>query len=296
MEFKAQLDQWHDEDEHEKIIEAIKNIPQYERDLELILDLACALNNMKRYDEVLAVLEPAEEQGKDNSRWHFYIGWVYYHRFENALDKRQDNLEKALSYLVKAMQLGSEGATRLVYPCKRKIEEVKKDRKKKDYFFPEGEYQRYLVGRFQKDGFLDRMLEEYGHIYVDGPQISSYYTVGEWTVIPCPLELLSRGLFLDLMSWLTQEGEEAFAIALHPKKCYFARREASNRDGDTVFVEFDGGFVLRWYLPKGLINDKAYSVVNESTLEFTNMLSPCDCKGFLRFIGANELIDHFFHD
>jgi len=49
------------------------------------------------------------------------------------------------------------------------------------------------------------------------------------------------------MSWLSQDNEEAFAIALHPEKSYFSRIEALNTAGDTVLVEFDDGIVVRWF-------------------------------------------------
>lgn len=161
------------------------------------------------------------------------------------------------------------------------------------YFFPEEEYKRYIIGRFKNESFVPSMLKEYGELCIDSPQISEYYKHGEWTIIPCPIELINRGCFLDLMNWLTQENEEAFAIALHPEKSYFARNEAQNIDGDTVFVEFDDGIVVRWFLPPGLVNDDAFMDVDPDTLEFTNMLAPCTCKEFLSFMGAGELIEHF---
>ncbi|MCI9078170.1 MAG: hypothetical protein HFH68_04490 [Lachnospiraceae bacterium] len=163
----------------------------------------------------------------------------------------------------------------------------------KSYFFPENEYTRYVIGRFSNEDFVPHMLEEYSHLASDSPQISEYYKQGEWTIIPCPIEKINRGCFLDLMGWLTQENEEAFAIALHPVKSYFSRRDALNRYGDTAFVGFDDGTMVSWYFPRGLIDDNAYSKVKQEMLEFTNMPSPCNCKEFLEFIDARELISHF---
>lgn len=164
---------------------------------------------------------------------------------------------------------------------------------KKSYFFPESEYKRYVIGRFSNEEFVPRMLEEYRNLASDSPQISEFYKQGEWTIIPCPIEKINRGCFLDLAGWLTQENEEAFAIALHPEKSYFSRRDALNRFGDTAFVGFDNGDIVTWYYPQGLIDDNAYSKVKQEILEFTNMPSPCNCKEFLEFIGAGELTAHF---
>lgn len=163
----------------------------------------------------------------------------------------------------------------------------------KNYFFPENEYTRYIIGRFKNEDFVPYMLKEYGELCIDSPQISEYYKHEDWTIIPCPIEKINRGCFLDLMCWLTQDNEEAFAIALHPDKSYFSRRETLNTAGDTALVEFDNGIVLRWFLPQGLIDDNAYSEIEQETLEFTNILSPCNCKTFLEFIGASGLTRHF---
>ena len=163
----------------------------------------------------------------------------------------------------------------------------------KSYFFPESEYTRYVIGRFSNENFVPRMLEEYRNLAIDSPQISEYYKQGEWTIIPCPIEKINRGCFLDLMGWLTQENEEAFAIALHPVKSYFSRRDSLNKYGDTAFVGFDDGTIASWYVPQGLIDDNAYSKVKQEMLEFTNIPSSCNCKKFLEFIGAGELTAHF---
>ena len=160
---------------------------------------------------------------------------------------------------------------------------------KTGYFFPENEYTRYIIGCFKNEDFVPHMLKEYSELFIDSPKISRYYKHEEWTIIPCPVEKINRGCFLDLMSWLSQDNEEAFAIALHPEKSYFSRIEALNTAGDTVLVEFDDGIVVRWFLPQGLIDDNAYSEMEQETLEFTNMLSPCNCKTFLEFIGASAL-------
>lgn len=170
---------------------------------------------------------------------------------------------------------------------------IKMSRPKKNYFFPEDEYTRYVIGHFSKEDFVPRMLEEYSHLAIDSPQISEYYKQDGWTIIPCPIEKINRGCFLDLMGWLTQENEEAFAIALHPVKSYFSRRDALNMRGDTAFVGFDDGVMVTWFFPDGLINDNAYSKVKQEILEFTNMPCPCNCKDFLEFIGAGELTGHF---
>ncbi len=144
--------------------------------------------------------------------------------------------------------------------------------KKNDIFQPEQNYQRYIIGKFHNADFVPKMLKEYGELCVDSPQITEYEVVGSWTIIPCGTDLISRGNFLDLMSWLCQEGETAFAIAIHEKNSYFAVRDTENPFGDTVFVKFDDGTLLFWYLPRGLVDDMAYDVLEDTNIlqEFEN--------------------------
>lgn len=160
-------------------------------------------------------------------------------------------------------------------------------------FFAEKEYRRYIIGRFHKKDFVADMLKQYGEIYIDGPKINEYYSHGQWTIIPCPIEMINRGCFLDLMNWLSQNNEEAFAIAIHPQKSYFSRKEAENKYGDTVLVAFDDGIVVRWFLPRGLTDDAAFSQINPQNRKWSDMPVPCTCKEFLHFLGAKELIEHF---
>lgn len=63
----------------------------------------------------------------------------------------------------------------------------------KEYFFAEEEYKRYVIGQFEREEFVMDALKEYGELCVDSPQISEFYNVDGWMVIPCPVELLGRG-------------------------------------------------------------------------------------------------------
>lgn len=161
----------------------------------------------------------------------------------------------------------------------------------KEYFFPEEEYKRYIIGQFEEESFVTDMLKEYGELCVDSPQISEFYNVGGWTVIPCPIELLGRGDFIDLACWLCQDGYDAFAIAIHNSKGYFAGNDESNPAGDTAVVVFDDGECLRWSLPEGIGDDKAYSVIQGDDLKDVD-LPRCSCREFLETIHAEELIRH----
>jgi len=83
----AQLIIWHQEDEHEKIVDRIMEIPQSDRDYETVSLLARAMNNLEHYDEALQQLLTIAKQGEDDPLWHFRVGYSYYYleQYEEAL-------------------------------------------------------------------------------------------------------------------------------------------------------------------------------------------------------------------
>lgn len=83
----AQLDAWHEEDEYGRIVDAIMEIPEEERDYELVSHLGRALNNLEQYEEAVAQFLTIAEEGKEDPLWHYRIGLAYYYldRYEEAL-------------------------------------------------------------------------------------------------------------------------------------------------------------------------------------------------------------------
>jgi len=86
-ELIAQLEAWHEEDEFEKIVDAIMEVPTEERDYTLVSHLGRALNNLERYDEAVDQFLTVAEEGQEDPLWHYRIGLAYYYleRYEEAL-------------------------------------------------------------------------------------------------------------------------------------------------------------------------------------------------------------------
>lgn len=86
-DLKAQLDQWHEEDNFDEIVNAVMEVPEGERDYELTSHLGRALNNLGRYDEAIEQFLTIAEEGKDDALWHYRIGLAYYYenQYEDAL-------------------------------------------------------------------------------------------------------------------------------------------------------------------------------------------------------------------
>lgn len=103
----AQLDLWHEEDEFEEIVDAVLEIPEADRDYELISHLGRALNNLERYEEALEQFLLIAEEGKDDPLWHFRTGFSYYYlgqykeavREFKAADKLDPEDEDTLEFL-----------------------------------------------------------------------------------------------------------------------------------------------------------------------------------------------------
>jgi len=82
-----QLIRWHEEDEHEQIVDTISGVPPAERSYAAVSYLARALNNLERYEDALEQLLLIKDEGIKDALWHFRNGYAYHylHRVEEAL-------------------------------------------------------------------------------------------------------------------------------------------------------------------------------------------------------------------
>ena len=83
----SKLNQWHEDDEFEKIIAYINSIPESERDYDLTSHLARAYNNNGEYDKAIEQLFSIAEEGRTDSLWHFRLGYAYFYSglYEQAM-------------------------------------------------------------------------------------------------------------------------------------------------------------------------------------------------------------------
>ncbi|MEC0240619.1 SMI1/KNR4 family protein [Paenibacillus dokdonensis] len=83
----AQLDEWHEEDKFEEIVDAIMEIPAEDRDDVLISHLGRAMNNLERYEEAIEQFLTIAEEGKEDPLWHYRMGLAHYYldQYDDAL-------------------------------------------------------------------------------------------------------------------------------------------------------------------------------------------------------------------
>ena len=93
-ELFKKIEQWNEEDEEQKIIDAILEIPEGERETELTGLLARAYNNLGSFQEALNCLSTIEEECKEDALWFYRVGYAHY--YLNQLDKAQEAFERSL--------------------------------------------------------------------------------------------------------------------------------------------------------------------------------------------------------
>lgn len=80
---------------YEEIVALIHAHEGYAQDPELVVDLACALNNLRRYDEALAALDSVRSAAADLASWHSYRGYALFHKYD--LPAAVASLERAVA-------------------------------------------------------------------------------------------------------------------------------------------------------------------------------------------------------
>ena len=121
-ELMKQIDEWHKAEKHQEIIDALEQIPEAERDFETTSLLARAYNNIEEYAKAAELLESVREEGAEDERWNFRMGYAQY--FLN-------NYREALDYFSKARELNPEDEDTLsfirqcnmVLPLTRRVKE-----------------------------------------------------------------------------------------------------------------------------------------------------------------------------
>ena len=144
--FFAQLEQWNDEDEYTRCIQALNAIPEDWRNYRTAYALARALENyaiIGDHDEgtprykgdkalcrAIEVLESVREEGQDKAEWNMRMAYGYQYLYGQE--------EKAIPYAQRWAELDpeDENAPAVIRECKAEIRKRQCSRKKKAKFVP----------------------------------------------------------------------------------------------------------------------------------------------------------------
>ena len=144
--FFAQLEQWNDEDEYTRCIQALNAIPEYWRNYRTAYALARALENyaiIGDHDEgtprykgdkalyrAIEVLESVREEGQDKAQWNMRMAYGYQYLYGQEA--------KAIPYAQRWAELDpeDENAPAVIRECKAEIRKRQCSGKKKAKFVP----------------------------------------------------------------------------------------------------------------------------------------------------------------
>ena len=114
-----QINEWHENDEHKKIVDAIEALPREDWGYELTCLLARAYNNLygagdPRLEKAISLLESVREDGKDDALWHFRMGYALF-----FLEREED----ALRYFLRAAELDPSDSDALyfIWACEKSL-------------------------------------------------------------------------------------------------------------------------------------------------------------------------------
>ena len=144
--FFTQLEQWNDEDEYTRCIQALNAIPEDWRNYRTAYALARALENYaiigdhdegtpnykgdKALRRAIDVLESVREEGQDKAEWNMRMAYGYQYLYGQE--------EKAIPYAQRWAELDpeDENAPAVIQECKAEIRKRQRRRKKKAKFVP----------------------------------------------------------------------------------------------------------------------------------------------------------------
>lgn len=160
------LEQWHEEDQFQKIIDTIHDLPEEELDYDLKSHLARALNNNDEMEEAARVLLSIQEEGKNDPLWFFRLGYAYYY-----LDREAE----ALPLFQRAHELNPEDEdTKLfIQWCEEEL---------KDTLYPTETYSEEEMNAFESH--ISRYFGETDHVFHE--LVSPYIHVDIYIVEPTP--------------------------------------------------------------------------------------------------------------
>lgn len=117
MSFMEQIALWNQNDQHQRIIDAIEALPREEQTPELISELARAYNNIAEvedaplFQKAISLLESVEDELGDDHHWNFRMAYAYYYLNQEG---------PALYYFEKALEAkpGDGDTLEMIDDCK----------------------------------------------------------------------------------------------------------------------------------------------------------------------------------
>ena len=167
--FFVQLEQWNDEDEYTRCIQALNAIPEDWRNYRTAYALARALENYaiigdhdegtpnykgdKALRRAIEVLESVQEEGQDKAQWNMRMAYAYQYLYGQE--------EKAIPYAQRWAELDpeDENAPAVIRECKAEIRKRRRSRKKAKFVPGDTPFEGFDLTNFWDDNWY--ALKEY---------------------------------------------------------------------------------------------------------------------------------------
>ncbi len=170
-QLRAQFEAWHEQDEHQKIVDAVLALPPEERGYEETGQLARAYNNLGELEAALELLLSIAEQGRGDFRWHYRVGYSYFYLHQNeraaaAFDRAVAlNPEDAHSWFFVALvsrTLGNRGRFEL---AKERVQAL--DPELFEQEFPPDQEESYCPEQYTQEAFdaVEAHIRQYFGVY-----------------------------------------------------------------------------------------------------------------------------------
>ena len=171
--FYEQLEQWNDEDEYTRCIQALNTVPEDLRDYRIAYAMARALENyaiIGDHDEgtprykgdkallrAIEVLESVREEGKDKAKWNMRMAYGYQYLYGQE--------EKAIPYAQRWAELDpeDEDAATVIQECQKEIAK-RAEAEVKDESDHTGVFTGFVLlskGKWDKEQFIRDMKEKW---------------------------------------------------------------------------------------------------------------------------------------
>ena len=172
--FYEQLEQWNDEDEYTRCIQALNTVPEDLRDYRIAYAMARALENyaiIGDHDEgtprykgdkallrAIEVLESVREEGKDKAEWNMRMAYGYQYLYGQE--------EKAIPYAQRWAELDpeDEDAATVIQECQKEIAK-RAEAEVKDESDHTGVFTGFVLlskGKWDKEQLIRDLREEWG--------------------------------------------------------------------------------------------------------------------------------------
>ena len=114
IELLEQLEEWHQQEEYQKIVDAVNQLNPNEQSYRMMGLQARALNNLQQYQQAVDLLQTIKQQGQSDPLWHFRLGYAYYH-----MGQEQQALQAFL--LSEELAPGNENTQLFIHWCRSAI-------------------------------------------------------------------------------------------------------------------------------------------------------------------------------